>query len=118
MTFFHRKNLKEYFIIENRQKVGRDLAIPGSGLAIWHVDETGNNENHDRLADSHNECPLVQADGQFDFEHGNLTVDLKDNYHGEMKDLYYLPNNTNFGDVTQPNSKWWDDSSSGLDIIV
>lgn len=30
----------EYWMVENRQKTGTDSAIPGSGLLIWHVDET------------------------------------------------------------------------------
>jgi hypothetical protein len=45
-TFFlHGKNPVEYFIIENRFKAGRDQALTDSGLAIWHVDELGNNSN-------------------------------------------------------------------------
>jgi len=35
----HRKNAREYFILENRQRAGRDAALPDGGLAIWHVDE-------------------------------------------------------------------------------
>ncbi len=27
----------EYFLLENRQKVGVDQGLPGSGLLIWHV---------------------------------------------------------------------------------
>ncbi len=30
----------EYFLIENRQRRGRDASLPGSGLAVWHIDET------------------------------------------------------------------------------
>ena len=33
----------EYFLVENRQKTGTDAALPGSGLLVWHVDETRNN---------------------------------------------------------------------------
>ncbi len=36
---------EEYFIVENRQQVGFDAALPSSGLLIWHVDET--RENND-----------------------------------------------------------------------
>ncbi len=31
---------EEYFIVENRQRLGFDQGLPGSGLLIWHVDET------------------------------------------------------------------------------
>ncbi len=31
---------EEFFVVENRQQVGFDAGMPGSGLLIWHVDET------------------------------------------------------------------------------
>lgn len=30
----------EYFLVENRQPIGFDSALPGSGLLIWHVDDS------------------------------------------------------------------------------
>ena len=59
---------REYFLIENRRRTGRDAALPDEGLAIWHVDETGSNDNEARTADEHYECSLEQADGRFDLE--------------------------------------------------
>lgn len=50
----------EYFLIENRQQQGRDSALPGSGLAVWHIDET-QSANTNPLA---YRVALVQADGQ------------------------------------------------------
>ena len=50
----------EYFLLENRQKTGYDAALPGSGLLLWHIDDSmpGNtDENHYKVG-------LVQADGQ------------------------------------------------------
>lgn len=35
----------EYFIVENRQRVGFDVGLPGAGLLIWHVDETHDNND-------------------------------------------------------------------------
>ncbi len=29
----------EYFLIENRQKIGYDAGLPDAGLAIWHINE-------------------------------------------------------------------------------
>lgn len=107
--FIHSKNQREYFIIENRQRTGRDQALPGAGLAIWHIDEQGDNENQGRTSASHYECSLVQADGEFDLERG-------DTPYGEAKDLYYGGGTTRFSDSTNPNSRWWSGSSSGLDI--
>jgi len=48
----------EYFLIENREKVGYDSSMPGEGLLIWHVDESvSNNDN-----DGHRLLGLVEAD--------------------------------------------------------
>ena len=108
--FILRKNQNEYFIIENRQQSGRDQALPGSGLAIWHIDELGSNENQAMTLNSHYECSLVQADGEFDLER------FRDSRLGEAKDLFHGAGNARFGDTTNPNSRWWDGSSSGLNI--
>jgi M6 family metalloprotease-like protein len=109
--YIRRKNDTEYFIIENRHKSGRDLALPGSGLTIWHVDELGNNENQGMTPTSHYECSLEQADGEFDFERAE-----PNGRYGEAKDLFHGGGNTRFADTTNPNSRWWDGTSSGLDI--
>ena len=33
----------QYYLIENRQKSGRNASLPGSGILIWRCDETGDN---------------------------------------------------------------------------
>jgi M6 family metalloprotease-like protein len=109
--FIFRKNQREYFIIENRQKALRDEALPGSGLAIWHIDELGDNENQGMTPNSHYECSLVQADGEFDLERAE-----PGGQYGEAKDLYHGEGNTHLGVNTTPNSHWWNGSPSGLDL--
>jgi len=106
--FVYRKNRAEYFIIENRHRVGRDEALPCSGLAIWHVDELGSNNNEQMSPTSHYECTLVQADGRNDLEHGSNSGDDTDLFRGGVNDR--------LSDSTQPSSKWWDGTSSGLEI--
>ena len=106
--FIHAKDLREYFLIENRCRVGRDSALPASGLAIWHVDEEGDNSRQERLPGSHFECALVQADGQYDLEHKR---DL-----GDEGDLFHAGWRNRFADHTSPASRWWDGTSSGLDV--
>jgi M6 family metalloprotease-like protein len=106
--FLHAKNKREYFIIENRQNTGRDGVLPASGLAIWHVDELGDNENEAMTAASHYECALVQADGKF-----HLERDVND---GDKTDLFRAGGKTRFGDATKPSSRWWDGTPSNLDI--
>lgn len=104
-----KKNTTEYFIMENRQKTGRDSVLPDAGLAIWHVDETGSNGNEQMTATQHYECSLEQADGGFDLEHN---ADA-----GDSDDLFGAPTERVFGNSTAPGSKWWDGSSSGLEIV-
>ncbi|MCA9234322.1 MAG: M6 family metalloprotease domain-containing protein [Planctomycetales bacterium] len=106
--FVYARNAVEYFILENRQRSGRDAALPDSGLAIWHVDELGSNNNEQMTPGSHYECSLEQADGQFDLEHGQHAGDEKDLFHAGWRDR--------FADSTTPSSKWWDGTASGLDV--
>jgi len=54
----------EYFLLENRQAKGLDAALPGSGLAVWHIDERQSNNNNP-LAYL---VALLQADGNKDLE--------------------------------------------------
>ncbi len=106
--YVYAKNATEYFIIENRQKTGRDTFLPDAGLAIWHVDEQGSNNNEQMTPSQHYECSLEQADNRFDLE--------KDVNGGDSEDLFGSPYKTEFSDSTSPNSKWWDGSNSGLNI--
>ena len=106
--YIHAKSATEYFIIENRQKAGRDIFLPDSGLAIWHVDETGSNSNEQMTAAQHYECSLEQADNGFDLEHNANS--------GDANDLFGAPGNTQFNDSSSPDSKWWDGSNSNLQI--
>jgi M6 family metalloprotease-like protein len=64
----------EYFLVENRQQVGFDAALPGAGLLIWHVAEAAPGDNSANAGEG--TCPpgglrlvaLEQADGDFDLE--------------------------------------------------
>lgn len=107
--FLWAKNQTEYFLIENRHNRGRDSSLPGSGLAIWHVDELGSNEHEDMTSDLHYECSLEQADSQFDLE---KQFNLGDKY-----DLFSEPSYTLFSGSSNPDSNWWDGSPSGLEIL-
>jgi len=101
-----RKNKTQYFIIENRQRTGRDASLPDAGLAIWKVDEAGDNSNEEMTPAAHYECSLIQADGANDLEKG-----IND---GDGGDLFAAGGK--FSDTSRPNSHWWDGSVSGLKI--
>ena len=106
--YLYSKSATEYMIMENRQKTGRDTFLPDAGLAIFHVDENGSNNNEQRTPAQHYECSLVQADNRFDLE--------KNANAGDADDLFGAPTKTEFSDTTSPNSKWWDGGDSGLRI--
>jgi M6 family metalloprotease-like protein len=99
---------REYFLVENRVKSGRDTALPDEGLAIWHIDEDGSNDNEQRTPAEHYEVSLEQADGEFRLESTRY-------HYGDGTDLFGRAN-TRFGHTTFPDSKWWDGSASNLDI--
>jgi M6 family metalloprotease-like protein len=54
----------EYFLIENRQKIGYDAALPASGLLVWHIDESqaDNKDDRKKLVD------LVEASQEQDLD--------------------------------------------------
>jgi M6 family metalloprotease-like protein len=104
----HRKNAAEYYIVENRQRNGRDAGLPSTGLAIWHVDETGNNSNDQGTASQHYECAIMQADGRRDIER-NVN-------QGDTSDLYHAGTASSFSATTNPASNWWNGQPSGLAI--
>ncbi len=103
------KTSGEYFIVENRRKTGRDVSLPDEGLAIWHVDEDGSNNNEQMTPAQHYELSLKQADG-----HSRL--ETSPHQYGDATDLYGEAN-TRFADSTSPSSKWWNGTASSLDIF-
>jgi uncharacterized repeat protein (TIGR01451 family) len=106
----------EYYLIENRQQLGHDAAIPASGLAIWHVDELGDRDNQStnyNATHANYECSLVQADNLYHFQR-NINS-------GDANDLYYASNTAPayinaFTDASSPSAFWWDGTASGLRI--
>jgi M6 family metalloprotease-like protein len=103
-----RSGTAEYFIGENRQKSGRDASLPDAGVALWHVDELGNNSNEQMTASMHYELSLEQADNHFDLEHHANP--------GDAMDLFDAASSNAFGATSTPDSKWWDGIVSGLEI--
>ena len=102
------KDNDEYFLMENRERTGRDAALPDAGLAIWHVDEQGDNSNEHMTAASHYELSLEQADGLFELERSR-------NERGDTSDLF-AGVGARFADDTVPSSKWWDGTATHLAI--
>ena len=101
----------EYFLVENRQKVGYDLYLPGAGLLIWHIDDTKTDNTEEWYPGlngaAHYLAALEQADGLFELEHRNDYGDAADPFPGTL-------NRTSFTGTTSPNS----DSYSGSNTFV
>jgi immune inhibitor A len=98
----------EYFLVENRQRVGFDFALPGSGLLIYHIDDntTFNNVHVQRY-----HVAVEQADGAFQLEYGNNNEgDAGDPWPGSTGKVSFddlsLPSSRNYGDAITEVSVW------------
>lgn len=98
----------EYYLVSNRQQTGRDSGLPDAGIAIWHIDEDGSNNNEQMTPTLHYEVTLVQADGDWDLENNR-------NF-GDSTDLYDAGSYNQCGPMTDPNTNWWAGDTSGLYI--
>ncbi len=104
----------EYYLAECRFKTNHDASLPGSGVAVWHIDELGDNSTVNLNPNSsHNnyEATLVQADNAWDLE--------KNKNNGDPADLFYQGNSAKgyanrLTDSTAPKAQWWNGSRSGL----
>ena len=96
----------EYFLVENRSKLGLDEHLPSNGLAIYHCDTDGSNEWQTGTETKHYQVALLQADGRRDLE-GNRPSDSHDLF-GETEGAVALAHDT------LPASRLWDGSDSGL----
>ncbi len=107
------------FLIENRSTSGYDAGlniIKGfyqGGLAVWHIDQ--------EVIDQGSASNTVNADA------GHKGVDLEEASHaglddnarftGDARNLYYRGNKTRFGDDTDPSSRRYDGSKSGVAVF-
>jgi len=92
----HSQVPEEYWLIENRQKIGSDTLMPSAGLAIWHINDNiaqgwavNNNEPYYGVG-------LEQADGLFALENGGPS-DGADPYPG-------ITDNREFSHASNPNT--------------
>jgi immune inhibitor A len=93
----------EYFLLECRRRAGRDAALPGGGLAVWHVDER-------QSANATAQAPLValvQADGARDLERGRNAGDAGDLFPGAKVVRA-------FDDDTTPGARARDGAPTGI----
>ncbi len=105
--YINPSNNKEFYLVESFLQSDRYSACPDEGLAIWHIDEDGDNDNEQMTANLHYMVSLEQADNDFDLENNNN--------NGDSSDLFN-DTNSEFSDTTLPDALWWDSTESRLHI--
>lgn len=90
----------EYFLVENRQPIGTDAALPGSGLLVWHVDDSRSSNDQD----DHRLLDLEEADQGVS---GDRPSDAGDPWHDTP---------AGWGPDTTPDSRAYDGSATGWRI--
>lgn len=104
-----------YFLVENRQKSGFDAALPGEGLAIYHIDEyrrdgefswNGGPVNNDP---DHKLVDLEEADGLHDLDNEVNRGDSTDLFPGKA-------GITSFTDATNPSAQDYAGANTGISI--
>lgn len=94
----------QYFLIENRQAMGYDAPIPGSGLLIYHVDESqGGNQD-----EWHPLVGIEQADGRTDLQN--------DVNSGDGTDVWSDGIASEFDDLSVPNTRTYSGSPTGTAV--
>jgi M6 family metalloprotease-like protein len=99
-------NADEYFMIDNRQKIGLENGayLRDEGLLFMHCDE-GGNHNYQEMSDTnHFEVSIEQADGLFQLEY--------DINSGGAGDLFHSGYVDEFTDSTLPNAHWWSNATT------
>lgn len=98
---------KEYFLLENRQRIGSDKYLNESGLLIWHVDNSVmyNTDEYHKLVD------LEESDG---LNH----LDLKEN-RGDSGDPFPgFTGNMLFNTNSNPASHDYNDNDSKVGVSI
>ncbi len=103
----------EYFLLENRQKIGYDVQLPGSGLLIWHVDDTKTNNTKEwypgKTTTGNYWVGLEQADGFWELEKNLNQGNAGDPFPGTTE-------KRNFNPQTSPSSNGYNGSESSFQV--
>ncbi len=103
----------EYFLVENRVRIGFDGEILGEGLLVYHVDEDMRDNDHPwwpgHQGVRHNLVALEQADGRWDLEEYENDGDDGDQFPGSE-------DNRTFDADSSPGSRDYDGEETGVAI--
>ena len=116
-------SLTEYFLVTNRRPTAgtydeglKVFGVNTGGILIWHIDESLKNNNclqrNDCNADENRKMvDLEEADGSQDLDTGGSITD--DDFFKNV-----TGGNAQFNASTNPNSKLYDGSDSGVSITI
>ena len=112
---------EQCFLIENRGTVGYDTGLNvisttgdvyRGGLAVWHIDQS--------IIDTQYETNSVNADASHkgvDLEEANAAgLDDDRDFPGDARNLFWADNQSEFTEATDPSSRRYDGSDSGVRI--
>ena len=110
---YNKANQNEYYLLENRQKVGWDASLPGKGLLIIHVDynESAWASNQPNDDPSHQRMTWIPADNEYQY-----TVYQGTKYYsfeGMTNDTYPYGSVNAFNRNTTPAAKFYNKNSDG-----
>jgi len=99
------QNSNEYFLLENMYRTGFNAYLPGSGMAIFHVNtDRSDNDNEDlKLVD------MEEADGKNDLDNIGNRGDAGDIFPGSS-------HNTLFNDLSSPDAQTYDGKYTGISV--
>jgi M6 family metalloprotease-like protein len=107
----------EYFLVENRQQIDYDAALPAAGLLIWHIEESRFTNTSECIpgglpacsASVHYKVALVQADNAYDLERRQNRGDGGDPFPGAT-------GNRSLTGVSAPNSNLYGGTPSNASV--
>lgn len=109
---YNPNNENEYFMLENRQKVGWDASLPGAGLLIIHVDYDAKiwEDNAPNDDPEHQRMTWVAADNKYQYETWQGQKYLT--WAGMATDPFPSGNNNKFNKDTKPAAKFYNKKST------
>ena len=103
----------EYFLLENREQSGYDRYLPGSGLLIWHIDQSQISRyfpyNAVNMDEAHKGVDLEEASGTQD-------LDVQDYNDGDSADPW-ASDLLGFTPTSSPNTNLYDGTDTKIRIF-
>lgn len=99
----------EYFLVENRRRVGFDAKLPAEGIVIWHIDESKGDNDDER----HKMVDVVEASPDQDLDRLDRARAPK-----YLPDVFSGRGPSVLSDDTNPSARRYDGTPSGIRVSV